>query len=97
MELSLIRSLMDKPFYDDHKGARCPDRLFSKDVRKIKQAIDAAKNHMQQKVMVVDDVDRQVWELVSNVPHVSKPIAVAQFIINLILPGFGTCISACAA
>ena len=42
MELSLIRSLMDKPFYDEHRGARCPDRLFSKDVRKIKQAIDSA-------------------------------------------------------
>ena len=42
MELSLIRSLMDKPFYDEHRGARCPDRLFSKDVRKIKQAIDKA-------------------------------------------------------
>ena len=42
MELSLIRSLMDKPFYDEHRGARCPDRLISKDVRKIKQAIDSA-------------------------------------------------------
>ena len=42
MELSLIRSLMDKEFYDDHKGSRCPDRLFSKDVRKIKQSIDNA-------------------------------------------------------
>ena len=42
MELSLIRSLMDKDFYDEHRGARCPNRLFSKDVQKIKEAIDAA-------------------------------------------------------
>jgi hypothetical protein len=42
MELSLLRSLMDKPFYDDHRGARCPDRLFSKDVRKIKKVVDHA-------------------------------------------------------
>ena len=35
MELALIRSLMDKDFYDDHKGSRCPDKLFSKDIRKI--------------------------------------------------------------
>ena len=42
MELTLIRSLMDKAFYDEHRGARCPDRLFSKDVAKIKQAIDKA-------------------------------------------------------
>ena len=42
MELSLIRSLMNKEFYDDHRGARCPDRLFSKDVQKIKKTIDMA-------------------------------------------------------
>ena len=42
MELSLIRSLMDRGFYDDHRGAKCPDRLFSKDVRKIKKSIDLA-------------------------------------------------------
>jgi hypothetical protein len=42
MELSLIRSLMDKTFYEEHRGAKCPDRLFSKDVRKIKQALDSA-------------------------------------------------------
>ena len=42
MELSLIRSLMDKEFYEDHRGAKCPDRLFRKDVRKIKQTLDYA-------------------------------------------------------
>lgn len=42
MELSLIRSLMDKEFYDDHRGSKCPDRLFSKDVSKIKKIIDTA-------------------------------------------------------
>ena len=50
MELSLIRSLMDRSFYDDHRGARCPDRLFSKDVRKIKQAIDAAMDRYERTV-----------------------------------------------
>lgn len=33
---------MNKDFYDEHRGARCPDRLFSKDARKIKQSIDKA-------------------------------------------------------
>tara|TARA_B110000503_G_scaffold142692_1_gene240383 strand:+ start:76 stop:1272 length:1197 start_codon:yes stop_codon:yes gene_type:complete len=33
---------MDKKFYEEHRGAKCPDRLFSKDVRKIKQALDSA-------------------------------------------------------
>ena len=50
MELSLIRSLMDKGFYDDHRGARCPDRLFSKDVRKIKHTIDTAMERYERTV-----------------------------------------------
>lgn len=50
MELSLIRSLMDKEFYDDHRGAKCPDRLFSKDVRKIKQSIDNAMDRYERTV-----------------------------------------------
>ena len=50
MELSLVRSLMDKQFYDDHRGARCPDRLFSKDVRKIKQSIDVAMDRYERTV-----------------------------------------------
>ena len=41
---------MDKEFYDDHKGARCPDRLFSKDVRKIKEAIDSAMDRYERSV-----------------------------------------------
>ena len=50
MELSLIHSLMDKDFYDEHRGARCPDRLFSKDVRKIKQSIDTAMDRYERTV-----------------------------------------------
>ena len=50
MELSLIRSLMDKEFYDEHRGARCPDRLFSKDVRKIKQSIDTAMDRYERTI-----------------------------------------------
>ena len=50
MELSLVRSLMDKSFYDEHRGAKCPDRLFSKDVRKIKQSIDTAMTRYERTV-----------------------------------------------
>jgi len=50
MELALIRSLMDKSFYDDHRGAKCPDRLFSKDVRKIKQSINRAMERYERSV-----------------------------------------------
>jgi len=42
MELALIKTLLDRDFYDQHKGIRCPDHIFSKDTRGIKQALDAA-------------------------------------------------------
>ena len=44
MELSLLRSLMNQEFYIDHRGSKCPDRLFSKDARKLKHTIDFAMN-----------------------------------------------------
>ena len=42
MELALIKTLLDRDFYEQHNGIRCPDKIFSKDVRKIKQALDTA-------------------------------------------------------
>ena len=41
-ELALIRTMLDKEFYDNHKGIRCPDKIFSKDARKIKHTLDYA-------------------------------------------------------
>ena len=42
MELALLKTLLNKEFYNQHKGLQCPDKIFSKDVRKIKQALDTA-------------------------------------------------------
>lgn len=42
MELALLKTLLNRDFYDNNKGIRCPDKIFSKDVRKIKQALDGA-------------------------------------------------------
>ena len=42
MELALLRTMLNKEFYDNNKGIRCPDKIFTKDVRKIKQALDNA-------------------------------------------------------
>ena len=47
---------MDKGFYDDHRGSKCPDRLFSKDVRKIKQAIDTAMDRYN-RTLLPDEVE----------------------------------------
>ena len=55
IELALVRSLMQREFYDNHKGSRCPDKLFSKDVRKIKQTLD--------EVMVKHEGDLTLTEL----------------------------------
>ena len=42
MELALIKTLLNKDFHASHRGIRCPDELFTKDVRKIKQTLDHA-------------------------------------------------------
>jgi replicative DNA helicase len=54
MELALLRTLLDKEFYDDHKGIRCPDYIFSKDVRKIKQALDLGMKTYETDMSVAD-------------------------------------------
>jgi len=54
IELALIRSLMHKDFYDDHKGSKCPDRLFSKDVRKIKQTLDTTMHKYERDVSLTE-------------------------------------------
>ena len=54
-------------------------------------------DHLKNKVMIVDDVDRQVWELVTNVPRINKILSYVCAFLNFILPGSGTLIAACAA
>ena len=54
-------------------------------------------DHMKTKVLTIDQDDKKIWELITNVPHVSKPVAVAQAILNLIFPGFGTIVMAFAS
>ena len=42
MEIALIRTLLDRDFYEDHKGIRTPDKLFTAELRKIKNTLDYA-------------------------------------------------------
>jgi hypothetical protein len=42
MELALLKTMMNREFYDSHKGIRCPAKIFTKDVRKIKETMDKA-------------------------------------------------------
>ena len=55
MELTLIRSLMNKDFYDETRGNRCPEKLFTKDIRKIKSVIDSAMEQYKRD-LTVDEV-----------------------------------------
>ena len=55
-----------------------------------------AKDFMSNKVLTVDMQDERIWQLLTDVPLVSKPLAVVFFILNVILPGFGTMFAACA-
>jgi len=41
-ELALIKTMMDKEIFDENKGIRFPDKLFGKDLRKIKQTLEYA-------------------------------------------------------
>jgi KaiC/GvpD/RAD55 family RecA-like ATPase len=54
MELALLKTLLKRDFYDRHKGIRCPDRIFSKDVRKIKQSLDTAMEVYEGDLTVAD-------------------------------------------
>ena len=55
------------------------------------------KNHVREKVFVVDDQDKMLWELVSTVPYVSTTVAIISALLNCFIPGFGTTLAACMA
>ena len=54
IELALIRSLMQRDFYEDHKGSKCPDKLFSKDVRKIKNTLDETMGKYERDITLTE-------------------------------------------
>lgn len=56
MELALIRSLLNKEFYDKYKGGHCPHGLFSKNVGKIKTLVDAAMSKYNRD-LTVDELE----------------------------------------
>mgnify|MGYP003647909598 FL=1 len=53
-ELSLLKTLMNKEFHELHKGIRCPDEIFTKDVRKVKQTLDYAMETYDQGLSLAD-------------------------------------------
>ena len=45
---------MDKEFYELHKGIRCPNEIFTKDVRKVKKVLDYAMEKYDRSISLVD-------------------------------------------
>ena len=56
MELALLKTLLNRDFYDRHKGIKCPDKIFTKDVRKIKQSLDTAMEAYEYVDLTVADL-----------------------------------------
>ena len=54
MELALVKTLLDREFYNQHKGIRCPDKIFSKDVRKIKNTLDETMGKYERDVTLTE-------------------------------------------
>ena len=53
------------------------------------------KDHWKNKVVKIDDQDKRVFEIAKDVPKTHKVVAVLCFIINFVLPGFGTMLASC--
>ena len=45
---------MQRDFYEDHKGSKCPDKIFSKDVRKIKNTLDETMGKYERDVTLTE-------------------------------------------
>ena len=52
MELALLKSLLSKEFYDEHKGDKCPHGLFKDEKSKIKTLIDHAMEKYNRDISV---------------------------------------------
>ena len=74
VELALIRSLLDKDFYGDHKGTRCPDELFSKDIRKIKKTVDFAMQNYGKDSITVRELESLFFAHNSTLTTSSKEV-----------------------
>ena len=56
---------------------------------------DKIKDYAMNKVIAPDRQDEEFWLLLKQVPKNTMPVAAIGFLLNIILPGFGTLLSAC--
>ena len=75
-------------------GQQLKDQVKNIDQEDLKRRTE---EHLRLRVLPIDEVDRQIWELITQVPRGTKVVASVCAIINFFLPGFGTFILACTA
>jgi len=68
---------MNQEFYTDHRGSKCPDRLFRKDARKLKHTIDYVMNKYKR------DVTPDEVEALFMANNQSMTTAIGEDIANL--------------
>ena len=54
-------------------------------------------NFFKTKLFVFDEIDKQVWNLATTVPLLSKPLAFFCATLNIFIPGLGTLVAACGS
>ena len=54
------------------------------------------KQHFTENVVPIGDEDREIYQMVTNVPKISKIGAIASALLNFLIPGFGTAFAACS-
>ena len=48
---------------------------------------DQAVNYVKNKMIAIDDKDKQFWLLITDVPRVPTPMQYVCFVVNVIIPG----------
>lgn len=48
-------------------------------------------------MVIIDDTDRHVWNLITEVPRVKMLTAIFSLIMNVFIPGSGTIMITCVA
>lgn len=56
---------------------------------------DKIKDYALNRVIAPDRQDEEFWMLIKQVPKNSVPVAAIGLVLNIVLPGFGTLLSAC--
>eukprot|EP00352_Strombidinopsis_acuminata_P002345 CAMPEP_0176377566 /NCGR_PEP_ID=MMETSP0126-20121128/28982_1 /TAXON_ID=141414 ORGANISM="Strombidinopsis acuminatum, Strain SPMC142" /NCGR_SAMPLE_ID=MMETSP0126 /ASSEMBLY_ACC=CAM_ASM_000229 /LENGTH=76 /DNA_ID=CAMNT_0017739463 /DNA_START=49 /DNA_END=276 /DNA_ORIENTATION=+ len=69
-------------------------KVDAQDVEKAKQKANEISDHLKAHALPIDETDKIVWMLLTDVPKMSTTTAFICLFLNIILPGFGTMFAA---